>query len=109
MIYLMNSAMMPQEGKYEMRRIGLMEFIEMVQNNPFKSYIGYPTTAAFIKKVTGREIPINREKTAPLKRGDILLVCKLKYRLKDPRMKGKLEPGIQDFEFFEVKYLGQQD
>lgn len=68
----------------------------------FKSYIGYPQTAEYMSKVLGVNVEVNREEMQ-LKDGDMMLVCKLKYRVKDPTTKGQ-EVSEDDFEWYLVSY-----
>jgi hypothetical protein len=107
MVVLLNSAMMPAEGVYRLRRISRDEFAKLVsdayQRGDLHSYIGYPETAQHIERVSGVPIQVNR---APTKLADqaTILVCKLAYRVTDPGMKGKLQPTDKDYEYFVAKY-----
>ena len=106
MIKLMNSAMMPREGDYYNRRLTLEEFAKEVknahENGTLESFIGYESTAAIIKQISGVPITISRAQTT-IEHDDVLLIAKLKYRV-NPGEKGISQPGIEDFEFFRCKF-----
>lgn len=107
---LLNSAMMPAPGTYTMRRITPEEFAQTVLaahgKNQLVSYIGYSQTAALISRMSGIEIPVNRDAT-PVENGDFLLIAKLAYRPADPKTKG--EPVKEDFEFYLATYNERTD
>ena len=105
---LLNSAMMPQAGTYEMKKIPFEEFKKIISDKNVKidSYIGYPQNVQLIKDWTGREIELNR-KQAEVFDGDEMLVMKLKYRVANPSEKGK-EVDESDFEFFRIKYYDKK-
>jgi len=111
MIVLMNSAMMPAEGTYTLRRISRALFAHLVakahQRSELVSYIGYPETAQHIERISGVPIAISREQTR-LDGPTTLLVCKLSYRVADPGSKGKLQPTDGDFEYFVADYVPLQ-
>jgi len=104
---LLNSAMMPDEGVYVLRRVSRGEFAKLVadayRRGDLRSYIGYPETAQHIERVSGAPIQVNR---APTKLADqaTILICKLAYRVADPGVKGKLQPTDEDYEYFVAKY-----
>lgn len=102
-IKLLNSAMMPQEGHYSLKRITREEFVEEIRTNVIISYIGYKDTADFIEKISGVEIDVNRNPTE-LRDTDTFLVIKLKYRVPNPAEKGKYVPTDEDYEFFICHY-----
>ena len=105
---LLNSAMMPQAGTYEMKEISFEEFKKIISDKSIEidSYIGYPQNIQLIKNWTGREIELNRSQTK-LEDGDEMLVMKLKYRVVNPSEKGK-EVNEDDFEFFRIKYYDKK-
>ena len=106
-VLLLNSAVMPREGIYVMKRITKEEFGKALkqakEKGVLKSYIGYPDNIELIKKWFGVEVELNRTQT-DVKNGDIMLVMKLKYRLPNPKDKGRYTPKEEDFEFFTVQY-----
>jgi hypothetical protein len=105
---LMNSAIMPKEGNYSCRRITKKEFIDMIKfyhdRSQLISYIGYQNCVDLIKKWTGIEVPINRNKTT-INNGDIMIVMRLKYRIDDPKTKSSHHPKDDDYEFFYIGYI----
>lgn len=113
MIKLMNSAMMPAEGSFKLRRISTRKFAILLADHYFESSIGYYHTARQIEEIVRREtgtriqVPVNRQKTT-LGSKEFLLICKLKYRLADSRDKRTHQPEIEDLEFFECEYTAPE-
>lgn len=101
MIKLMNSAMMPKPGIYTLEKIDAYEFCNILKHNEFESYIGYEETADFVKRLTGLDIKVSREETT-LKDGDMMLIVKLPYRVKNVKDKGSLSPNF--YEFYKSTY-----
>lgn len=90
---LVNSAVMPTPGlNYYPTVLARPDFCSMVlraaKRDALISHIGYPQTAEFISQLTGVVIPVNRD-PAVAQRGDVLLICKLTYRVGDPVTKGR--------------------
>lgn len=108
MILLLNSAVMPNEGKYTLKQITETAFTEELQDaaasNNFKSYIGYPQTAQLIEQITGIEVEVSREQ-ATLTPGDTMLIVKLRQRVANPVYKETLQLSVDDFEFFRCEWL----
>src|SRR3990167_3913049 len=99
MIKLMNSAMMPQPGKYELERLTREQFAHILMDNaPVDSYIGYPQTAEFVERISGVPVAVSRRQTF-LVDGDRVLVVKLAYRPQDASSKGQ-PVNEDDYEFF---------
>ena len=88
---LLNSAMMPREGLYVMKRISFEEFKAVLkasyERDSIDSYIGYQQNIDLINKWTGIKLETNRDQTV-LEDTDSFLVMKLKYRVSDPNSKG---------------------
>lgn len=105
MVRLMNSAMMPQEGRYTLSSLSESVFAAEVRaaslSGRLRSYIGYPQTANYVSYISGVEIPTSRSMTT-LDDGDRMLIIKLKYRTEDPASKG--QPVDPDFDFFGADY-----
>ena len=105
----MNSAMMPSEGVYSCTKISQETFCGILKRNEnkIKSYIGYQSTADFIKKISGVDVPISREQTN-LGDGDEMLVVKLKKRIDTTSKKYDKEFQSEildsDWEFFHIIY-----
>lgn len=106
-VHLMNSAMMPAEGIYVAQRISQESFASWVRRayatGTLKSYIGYEQTARHIEAIAGVPVEVSRQPVSDLQDRDVLLVCKLKYRVADPTSKGK-PVRESDFEYFLVDY-----
>ncbi len=90
---LVNSAMMPTLGRvYAPVEVTANQFIKLVQDGAkfgrLISYIGYPQTAAFLTKLTGVQIVENRA-PATVAPGDLMLICKLDYRVSSASTKGQ--------------------
>ena len=103
MIHLLNSAVMPTEGIYTLKRISENEFQTVLQEadatGNFRSYIGYPETARMIEQLTGVEIAVSREQ-AELTPGDVMLIVKLRHRIQDLSNISTYQPSLEDLEFF---------
>ena len=107
-VKLLNSAMMPQEGQYNIMSISQEIFCgyirKAVEKNILDSFIGYPQNVELIKKWSGVTVPLNRELTT-LKDGDLLLIMRLNYR---PGAASKGQAVQQDqFSFFIASYSSQ--
>ena|SRR3990167_8832198 len=103
MIKLMNSAMMPQPGKYELERLTRNQFVSILRDNGgVDSYVGYPQTAEFVERISGVSVAVSRRQTV-LADSDRVLVVKLAYRPQDAGSKG--QPVNEDeYEFFLIRY-----
>ena len=103
MILLLNSAVMPTEGVYTLKRISKAKFRSVLQEaaacNNFQSYIGYPETARLLEQLTGIEIEVSREQ-AELETGDVMLIVKLRHRIQDASKISTYQPTLDDLEFF---------
>lgn len=103
MIKLMNSAMMPQPGKYELVAINREQFVGRLRDaGTVDSYVGYPQTAEFVQRISGVPVAISRRQTV-LEDGERVLVVKLAYRPQDASSKGA-PVNENDYEFFLVRY-----
>ena len=104
---LLNSAMMPDEGIYILRRVSREFFAELVadahRRGNLQSYIGYSETAQHVQSISGVPIQVNRAATQ-LPDQALIAVCKLKYRVSDPAMKGQLQPNEDDYEYYVATY-----
>ena len=107
MVLLLNSAVMPTEGIYTLKRISQGTFRTTLQEasatGSLQSYIGYPETARLIEQITGIEIEVTREQ-ATLASGDIMLIVKLRQRVANPADKDTLQLSIGDFEFYQCDW-----
>jgi hypothetical protein len=99
MLHLLNSAILVNEGVYRYRKIEPETAKKMVQGEEeIKSYIGYVDTLRYMMKILQMNIPLNRG-MIDMKEGDRALVCKLKYRLNNPKGKGNFTPRDEDYEW----------
>ena len=107
MILLINSAVMPNEGVYTLKRISADTFKNNLQEasttDDFKSYIGYPETAGLIEQITGVAVDVSREQ-ATLTPGDTMLIVKLRQRVANPADKETLQLSIDDIEFYQCNW-----
>lgn len=99
-VRLMNSAMMPEFGRYEYRPLTAEQFARAVKaahdRGELVSYVGYQQTADLIARISGVPVQVSREMTT-LNDGDEILIAKLAYRVGDPKTKG--DPVPEDFVF----------
>lgn len=115
MVKLMNSAMMPSpQFLYRPRLLSRDEFALLVraahERGELESYIGYEATADHIAKVSGIAVPLSRAETR-VRAGDVMLVCKLRYRLANPGEKASAAAQAairdEDYEYWLVEVLPQ--
>lgn len=105
-LILMNATIMPAEGAYKAQKISEEAAKELASEyvpEQIESFIGYPETASYMAEVLGVGVTVNRGQ-AELRDGDVILVCKLTYRVQDPSQKGKLQPSKEDYEWWVVHY-----
>jgi len=101
---LFNAAAIPSPGKYEYSNISQDQAIKWLKQGYDKSFVGYPDTAKFIEKISGKRPELSREKF-DMQPGDEALIVKLKYRLQNPSQKGKFTPSDEDYEFGILKKM----
>lgn len=100
MIYLLNSAMMPNFNlTYKLRQVTEDTFVEMLKNahktGRLKTLIGYPQNAAYLSARCGFQVEVNRTQ-CNVKAGDTLLIMRLPYR---PDSQTKGQTVREDFEY----------
>jgi hypothetical protein len=100
---LLNSAVMPVDGSYELHRLAITQFITLVREEKPISYIGYHECRDFLERICGVPIALNREIT-PVDDGDCLLIARLKYRVGNPIAKGQHKAAPGDYEFFFCRF-----
>ena len=100
---LFNAAVIPSPGRYEYTAISKEQAAEWLKDGYDMSFIGYPATAEFIEKISGKRPELCRERFE-MQAGDEALIVKLKYRM-DPDKKGIVDPKDEDFEFGILKKL----
>lgn len=96
--FLLNSAMLPNEGAYELVGISEIDFYRIVKSykDELISFVGYPQNLEIIKRKTGLSFPLNRGKR-DMPPGDVGLVMRLSYRVEG--IKGT-PVSENDFEYF---------
>lgn len=87
--YVLSSAVIPAPGTYRYTRLSLEEARQALAGACPESFIGYATTAAALALVTGQHFDVNRARV-PMRPGDSALVFRLKERVTDPAVKGRL-------------------
>jgi len=108
-ILLLNSAIMPTSGIYEINKVNKEQFIRLIQfaskYNILDSYIGYGQVTEYIYGISGVRIPVNRTQAIP-NVGDYFLVIKLTRRVSNPADKGKIDSP--EYEFYFGIYYGDK-
>lgn len=108
--HILNSAVMPVEGCYNLKQISENEFAYAVfkayheQPESVKSWIGYEQNLNVIEDIAHVRLELCRDVTQ-IEHGDRLLIMRLKYR-PDTASKGK-KVDAEDFEFFQGYYAEQ--
>lgn len=115
--HLLNRAVMPQPGFYDLREIDSQEFARLVQEAHQLEHLQHHisvfdrTTLAFLERLTG----INLEKrhwrhsityNFEIADGDTFLVMSFKYRI-IPHHRRSDGPRLNDFLFYKGKYETQ--
>lgn len=107
LIALMNTSMMPVPGTYKLEPLSLDEFrteiIKAYTSGEMESFIGYREVVDIISEIASIRPQISRRDTY-LSDGDTMLICKLKYRVRNPMSKGHLKNTIDDYEFFKCVF-----
>ena len=121
-VLLMNTAICPVPGLYDMQLISAEDFIEAAtyamseHGDKTESHIGYPAVQRLFEKLCeayGIDLwrpDINRSGSTAAFEGTemvVMLGCRLNYRMSDPKRKaavGRQEPELDDYEFFVVKW-----
>lgn len=111
-VHLLNSAMMPSPGTYHLIKIDKNIFKMLLEKyyseGKLQSFIGYEQNLKLIAKWGNIRLASNRDEIRNLQSGDVLLIMKLKYRLKDTNNKAIKEFQQKltedDFEFYHANY-----
>lgn len=103
MIRLLNSAVMIRQGSYRIRAITQSEFVRILQSSEWISYIGYPNMSDFISQLIGKPVPVSRASTV-IDDGDVLLICRIAYRLTDRTAFQHDRLTTRDVEFLIARY-----
>ena len=89
MKYILNSAVITTPGSYSYTLIDVKVAQKWLAENNYLSTIGYQETCDALETITGVKVPLNRALTK-MQKGDEALIFRLKNRLNDPNLKGKL-------------------
>lgn len=102
-VMVMNSANMFNDGDYSKRTISKNQFIKFIKNaDEIYSSIGYDNVSKLIEKLTGVNIPVNRELTVV--RDDCIIIgLTIPLRLSE-KSKGRRSPTEDDYIYFMVTY-----
>jgi hypothetical protein len=101
-VIVMNATNMPQEGKYELRKITPEEFKEkLTAASEIVSYVGYVAVQNVIEEITGVRVEKNR-KTTMLDQNATILVAKLSTRYPSSYKKVVDDPNA--YAFFQIIY-----
>lgn len=107
-IHLLNSAVMPQPGYYQLESVDKNTWAEQLteaySKYDFQHYIGYKSTITVVEQLTGHDMGrMNFDKTN-LANGDQLFIIKLNKRV-TPNEKKEDTPHIDDFVFYTGRYF----
>jgi hypothetical protein len=88
---LLNSAVIAAGayGDYRYSPATKNDLRDFIRSGPYESRVGYEETAAKIEEWLGIRPAISRELSA-MAPGDVAMVVRLRYRLGDPALKGRL-------------------
>mgnify|MGYP000682456561 CR=1 FL=1 len=104
---LLNSAMMPAPGNYQLVEMTREDWAKAIQRAAseaqIQSYIGYPDTAKHVQDITGLPIEVNRAETV-LGDSATMFIVKLKYRVSNPAEKGQFTPTDSDYAYYVARY-----
>lgn len=110
-IYVMNSAMMPEDGTYTRKRITTQDFSNILhQADEIKSSVSYPDVVDVIENFSGIRVSlagyngIKKEITVLEENNCTILVAKLNFRLRS-ELKGIFSTkDVNSYEFFLVNF-----
>ncbi len=105
-LYLLNSAVIPQNenGLFQHNTISREMFCKILklaiaEKVEIESYIGYVETAKHIKEITGYDPVISRDIVLKLKLQTPILICRLQYRVQNPKDKALHLPNKDDWSY----------
>jgi len=107
MLYLMNSAMMPQDGTYIKETISPKKAREIFEKAPaVKSAIGYANAQNAIEQILGVKPELCRD-VVEFKHADTAICFQLKYRILSPEEKASNIHGkaMDDYNISLVFYM----
>lgn len=95
---LVNFAIMPNEGTYQLKEISKDEFKKIVKENDIESYISFKITATVLEELTGKKIELNKGRCYFDDAEEYLIVV-----LKEPDKFKKILTE-DDFKYYKCKY-----
>lgn len=103
-IYILNSAMMPEDAFYEREEITEEEFCSILrESKEIVSSIGYEQVSNHIYNISNIRVPVNRGITKLEEKKGLVLVCRLKFR-PEAYEKGNIKATPGDYEYLKVHY-----
>ena len=112
-MHLLNAAICPCEGTYDVRKIDDKEFFELLEKAitdsdiEFKHFIGYQETLDFIHENLDINLGRTNREMVELKHMDEMLIIRIGYR--DDNKKEFKNLTLEDFEFLQVFYLSSDN
>ena len=111
-VRLMDSALMPREGRYMNRQICPQKFRALMWLADYEgkliSYIECKATVQVLRDFTGLAPEPNHSRMEIQDR-DLLLCVRLKCRVEDVCPKRHQEPSLADYEFFACRYEAESE
>lgn len=111
-VHLLNAAVMPHAGFYELKQIDVSTFVELVREaseaGNLRHYIGYKETLEIIQTICRLNLGDINVAQTELKNGDRFLVVRLRRRLTPEEKVRTVKQGatltVEDFDFFSGVY-----
>ncbi len=106
-LYVLNSAVMPKDGKYTRIQICKEEAAKLLQEaDEIVSSISYPEVCKILSEISGVNVPLDEEKKMTLLQEDIchILVAKLRFRIKSERKGIDRITDVEEYEFFHIVF-----
>jgi len=98
MLYVLNTSILPNFGKYEYEKINSDKAKELLNSSDFTSAVGHQATADVLTKILKTKVPVNRVQIT-LNQGDRAIVFKLEKRLPEGKILNKEELEQIGFSF----------
>lgn len=107
-LFLMNSAMMPNDGTYRKTTVAPGQARQLWLSWPVglrKSFLGYPNVGAVAAELFGEAVSLSRD-SVEFKKGDQAICFQLKYRVVAPSEKATNKHGehLEDYNISVVEY-----
>jgi hypothetical protein len=98
MIYLLNTPILTEYGKYFFSKIGIAEVKAVLSEEEFTSAVGHQGTADLLSKLLSISVPMNRI-AIRMEPADLAIVFRLKTHLPEGRVLSEAELSQLDYEF----------